>query len=141
MREEMCSVDLAAMIDIVAGGVGNRSVETRAVADFLIAAGVQPSVLLIGGEAGIGKTTLWLAAIEQARERGFRVLSARATQAESILAYAVVADMLGQMDPAALSGLSDVQRLAVDRVLLRAGGEGPETDQRVVGAAVLAVVE
>jgi predicted ATP-dependent serine protease len=66
---------------------------------FLIAAGVQPSVLVNEGEAGIGKTTLWLAAIEQARERGFRVLSRGRGQEESMLAYAVMADLLGDVPP------------------------------------------
>jgi DNA-binding CsgD family transcriptional regulator len=131
-------VDLAAMIGVV---VGNRSVENRAVADFLIAAGVQPSVLVIEGEAGIGKTTLWLAAIEQARERGFRVLSASAGQAESILAYATVADLLGDVESAVLTALPDVQRIALERVLLRTNGGGPATDQRVVAAAFLSAVE
>jgi hypothetical protein len=43
--------------------------------------------LLVEGEPGIGKTTLWLAAAQQAREQGFHVLSARAAAAESVLAY------------------------------------------------------
>ena len=123
------------------GSVGNRSVENRAVADFLIAAGLQPSVLVVDGEAGIGKTTLWLAAIEQACEREFRVLSARAGQAESILAYAAVADLLGDVESAVLTALPDVQRVALERVLLRGNGSGPATDQRVVAAAFLSVVE
>lgn len=134
-------VDLPAMIGVVAEGVGNRSVENRAVADFLIAAGAQPSVLIIDGEAGIGKTTLWLAAIEQARERGFRVLSAAAGQAESILAYAAVPDLLSDVESAVLTALPDVQRIALERVLLRSNGDGPATDQRVVAAAFLSVVE
>jgi hypothetical protein len=46
------------MLGVVAEGAGNPSVENRAVAEFLIAAGAQPSVLVIDGEAGIGKTTL-----------------------------------------------------------------------------------
>jgi DNA-binding CsgD family transcriptional regulator len=133
-------LDVAAMIVAMAGAVGNRSVENRAVADFLIAADAQPSVLVIEGEAGIGKTTLWLAAIEQARERGFRVLAARAGQAESKLAYATVADLLGDVESAVLTALPDVQRVALERVLLRANGGGPATDQRVVAAAFLSVV-
>ena len=32
-----------------------------------------PSALVIDGEAGIGKTTLWLAAVRSAGARGFRV--------------------------------------------------------------------
>jgi DNA-binding CsgD family transcriptional regulator len=129
------------MIGVVAEGVGNRLAENRAVVDFLIGAGVQPSVLVIEGEAGIGKTTLWLAAIEQAHERGFRVLSARAGHAESILAYAAVADLLRDVELAVLAMLPDVQRLALERVLLRANGDGPATNQRVAAAAFLSVVD
>ena len=119
----------------------SRSAESRAVADFLLSAERQPTGLVVEGEAGIGKTTLWLAAVDQARERGFRVFSAHVGQAESVLAYAAVADLIGNVDPSVLAELPDVQRIAVDRVLLRAGGEGPPTDQRVVAAAFAAVVD
>jgi DNA-binding CsgD family transcriptional regulator len=132
---------LAAMIGVVGGAVGNRSVENRAVADFLIATDAQPSGLVIEGEAGIGKTTLWLTAIEQARERRFLALSARAGQAESKLAYAAVGDLLTDVESAFLTALPDVQKVALERVLLRANGGGPATDQRVVAAAFLSVVE
>lgn len=37
--------------------------------------------------------------------------------------------------------LSDAQRLAVERVLLRADAEGPATDHREVGASFLTIVE
>ena len=101
----------------------------------------RPSALVIEGEAGIGKTTLWSAAVQQARERGFRVFSARASQVESVLAYAVVADLISDVDCAALGGLPEVQRIAVDRVLLRAGGGGPPSDHRVVATAFLSILE
>jgi DNA-binding CsgD family transcriptional regulator len=110
------------------------------VAEFLQSAAARSSGLVIEGEAGIGKTTLWLAAIAQARDRGFQVLSARVGQAESVLAYAAVADLLGDVEPDVLAGLPDVQRVAVDRVLLRASSDGPPTDQHVVAAALAAAV-
>jgi DNA-binding CsgD family transcriptional regulator len=119
----------------------SRAVEFRVVTEFLQSAAVRPSGLVIEGEAGIGKTTLWLAALEQARESGFRVFSARVGQAESVLAYAAVADLLGEVEAAVVGGLPDVQRVAVDRVLLRASSEGPATDQRVVAAALASVVD
>ena len=59
--------------------VESRPAEGRMIAGFLASATSEPSALLIEGEPGIGKTTLWLAALEQARDKGFRVLSARAT--------------------------------------------------------------
>ena len=55
----------------------SRSVPGRAVSEFLDTAAVEPAALVVAGEAGIGKTTLWLSAVQQAGDRGFRVLSAR----------------------------------------------------------------
>jgi hypothetical protein len=93
------------------------------------------------GDAGVGKTTLWLAGLEQARERGYRVLCARASEAESVMSYGTVADLLGDVDGEVLAGLPGVQRLAADRVLLQDTGGGPATDQRVVAATMVSVVE
>jgi len=123
------------------GLVVSRPAESRAVADFLTAAAHGPTGLLVEGEAGIGKTTLLLAAADDARERGFRVLSARSAAAESVLAYAVLADLLGEVEASKWADLPDVQRLALDRVLLRADTDGPTTDQHAVAASFLAVVE
>jgi DNA-binding CsgD family transcriptional regulator len=117
-----------------------RPAESRALSDFLGSAAVRPSGQIIAGEAGIGKTTLWLDGLAQARERGFRVLSARVGQAESVMAYAAVADLIGDVETAVFDALPDLQRLALDRVLLRADGDGPETDHRVTAAAVVEVV-
>ncbi|HEX2284461.1 MAG TPA: AAA family ATPase, partial [Mycobacterium sp.] len=122
-------------------GVIERPAEFRAVSEFLLSAGRQPSALVIEGEAGIGKTTLWLGAAAQARDRGFRVFSARGGQAETVLAYAAVADLLGDVEPAVLAELPEVQRIAVDRVLLRASSEGPSTDHGVVAAALAGVID
>jgi ATP/maltotriose-dependent transcriptional regulator MalT len=97
--------------------------------------------LVAEGEPGIGKTTLCLSAIELAEQRGFQVLSARPAQAESVLAYASLADLLSGVDASVLTGLPTPQRLAIDRVLLRAEAEDLTTDQRAVGAGFLSVVE
>ncbi|MCP9275310.1 helix-turn-helix transcriptional regulator [Mycolicibacterium arenosum] len=118
-----------------------RAGELGALADFLTSASLGPAGLTIEGEAGIGKTTLWNAATEQARERGYRVLLAQAGQAESAMSYAAVADLLSDVESSHLLRLPELQRTAVDRVLLRSGDDGPETDQRIVAAAFLAVIE
>ncbi|MCG7592593.1 AAA family ATPase [Mycobacterium sp. PSTR-4-N] len=110
------------------------------VAGFLDAASQRPTGLVIEGEAGIGKTTLWLSLVEQARADGFRVLSARVGQAESVMAFAALADLLADVDTGLLAALPPLQRLALDRVLLRAGDDGPATDHRVVAAAFIAVL-
>jgi DNA-binding CsgD family transcriptional regulator len=117
-----------------------REAETRAVADLLTTVSTTPSALLMEGQPGIGKTTLWLAGIEQAREQGFQVLSARPAAAESAMAYSSLADLLASLDTAAWSELPHPQRRALDHVLLRAdAGEAP-TEPRAVAAALLSVV-
>ncbi|MDT5017477.1 MAG: hypothetical protein QOD39_3637 [Mycobacterium sp.] len=129
------------MIGHVSADVVKRSTEMRSIARFFASVSQQTTGLLLEGEAGIGKTTLWLAALQQARAQGFHVLSARAWEAESVLAYSTVADLLTDLDASALAALPDVQRVAVDRVLLRGVQGGPETDQHVVAAALLSVIE
>ena len=119
----------------------SRVAEWRAVTTFLESAATRPSVLVIGGEAGIGKTTLWLGALEQARDNGFHVLSARGGQAESGLTYAVLADLLESVGTDVLDTLPHLQRVAVDRVLLAGDGTGPVTDERVVASAFLTLLD
>ncbi|MFS0898438.1 LuxR C-terminal-related transcriptional regulator [Mycolicibacterium litorale] len=121
--------------------LGKPSAGSSAVTDFLAAVPHGPAGLLLEGEAGIGKTRLWLSAVEDARARGFRVLSARAGQAETSLAYAAVADLLDDIDTDITAELPEVQRLALDRLLLRGDADGPETDHRVAAAAVLNTID
>jgi len=119
----------------------SRIAEARAVTDFLTSASTKPSALIVEGEAGIGKTTLWLAAIDQAREQGFLVLTARGAEAETVHSYAALADLLGGVDPSVLAGLPDPQRRAVDRVLVRSAAGGEATDPRAVPAAFMSIIK
>jgi ABC-type transport system involved in cytochrome c biogenesis ATPase subunit len=47
-----------------------------------------PVALVIHGEAGIGKTTLWRRALGVARERSYRILSCTPSEAETSLSFA-----------------------------------------------------
>jgi DNA-binding CsgD family transcriptional regulator len=115
--------------------------EAQATVDFLDCASAEPTALVIEGEPGIGKTTLWLSTLAEARERGFRVLAARPSAAESVLAYAGLADLLSGVDASCFAALPDPQLRAVDRILFRSDDDDAPTDQRAVSAAFLAVVE
>jgi ATP/maltotriose-dependent transcriptional regulator MalT len=117
-----------------------RPSESQAITDFLASATTEPSGVVIEGEPGIGKTTVWLAGVDSAHEEGFQVLSARPTGAESVLAYAALADMVSEVDEDAWAGLPKPQQLALDRVLLRAGVEGVATDPRAVAAGFVSLV-
>jgi hypothetical protein len=57
-----------------------RSAETAQIDQFLECAAREPVGLLFEGDAGVGKTSLWLDGVDRARERGFTVLTARASQ-------------------------------------------------------------
>ena len=46
--------------------------------------------LLIAGEAGVGKTSLWQAAVDRAQAAGMRVIAARPTEAETSFAHAAL---------------------------------------------------
>jgi hypothetical protein len=74
-------------------GIVGRPEESRAISGFLASTANWPAALLVEGEAGIGKTTLWSFGVEHARALGFLVLSARAAAAESVLAYTSLADL------------------------------------------------
>ena len=62
-------------------------------------AGLQ--VVLIEGEPGIGKTTLWQAGVERARSVGYRVFSCRAAQAETRCRIGGLADLLANVESGA----------------------------------------
>jgi len=57
----------------VTGGPVGRAPELAALDEFL-GGGTGLRALVLTGEPGIGKTTLWEAAIDAARERGIRVV-------------------------------------------------------------------
>src|SRR5215207_7699854 len=54
-----------------------RDDELRSLEAFLDGEASGLAILALEGEAGIGKSTLWRAAVETARDRGTRVLTAR----------------------------------------------------------------
>jgi DNA-binding CsgD family transcriptional regulator len=121
------------------GPAANQSGEKLILGKFLRSAEIGPAALVIEGAAGIGKTTFWLSAVGHLRDNGSRILSARPAAAESVMAYASLADMLVDCDYSMHFDLPGPQRRALDRVLLRSDDD-TATDQRAVGAAVLSVL-
>ena len=89
--------------------VVSREPQASEIAALLTTAVAAPAALVIEGEPGIGKTTLWLEAVERARTDGFHVMAARPVAAESVLAYASLADMLSDIGPDVLSELPGPQ--------------------------------
>ncbi len=96
-----------------------------------------PAALVLEGEPGIGKTTLWQAAVEQARARGLRVLTSRPGFAETRLTFAGLGDLFSDVGDATLDPLPFPQRRALQIALLRMDADGPAPDQRAVSTAFL----
>ena len=96
--------------------------------------------LLIEGEAGIGKTALWQAGVEDARRRGIRVLSARSAPAETRIAFATIGDLFGPALEETLPLLPPVQRRSLEIALLLREAEGPPPDVRVLALSLVSVL-
>src|SRR5207249_8756280 len=82
-----------------------RQAELARLSSFLDAAPTGPEALVLGGEAGIGKSALWLDALASAGARSFRALSSRPTESEAKLSFAVLGDLLDGVVDEALDAL------------------------------------
>jgi len=100
-----------------------------------------PLALVLEGEAGIGKSTLWLAGIEAARERGLRVLMSRPAEAERGLAHVVLSDLFEDVLDEVLPDLSAPRRHALGVALLLDEASEQPVDPRTLGVAVRTVLE
>jgi DNA-binding CsgD family transcriptional regulator len=116
-----------------------REREAARLRAFLAGLGGGPSALVVEGEAGIGKTALLEATLEQAA--GSLVLRARCAEAEAGLAYAGVADLLGWVTETVLAGLPSPQRQALEVVLGRAEVGQDPVEPQLVGRATLGVLQ
>jgi len=107
-----------------------REDELGRVRELAGALGDGPHSLAIHGEAGIGKTVLWRAAIEAAEDAGITVLMTRCAQAEMPLALGGLGDLLDSGLPVVAEELAEPQRRAL---AVAVGFEAPseETPDRL----------
>ena len=56
-----------------------------------------PKTLVIEGEPGIGKTTLWREGVSAARARGVNILVSRPSAVETRLSFSGISDMLAEV--------------------------------------------
>ena len=96
-----------------------REEELATLSDLLDASERLPAVAVVAGEAGAGKTTLWLAGVKSAAARGFRVLKSRPSEAETGFSFLALTDLLGNAASEVLPKLPPIQRRAL--MLLTAG--------------------
>jgi DNA-binding CsgD family transcriptional regulator len=123
-----------------AATVVGRDREQAAVAAFLDSLPLGSSSLLLEGEAGIGKTTLWQAGVTGAVARKYLVLSSRPGESEATLSFAALGDLLGGVLDQVLPRLPPPQRRALEVALLLADAVGHPPDQRAICVAFLGVI-
>ena len=87
-----------------------REEELGRIDKFVGALSQSASAVVLRGDAGIGKTVLWRAAIDAAEQAGVKVLQTRAVEAEMPLALGAVVDLLDSAFPEIADELLEPQR-------------------------------
>ena len=113
-----------------------REAEIAALRRFVREAAAAPVALVISGDTGAGKTTLWEEAVAAARRRSYRVLAARPAPAETDDPYSALADLLDDVDDDALTTISGAPRQALEVALLRAEPSGHALEPRAVASGL-----
>ncbi len=123
----------------MAAAVYGRESVLGAVDTVLAAARHGLAALVLEGDPGIGKTTVWREGIARAAGSGYRVLSCRTTPTEARLSFAALGDLLAPIESAAFDSLPDPQRRALNAALLRL--ESKDTpNPRAIGSAIVSLV-
>ncbi len=119
------------MVEIV-----GREKEITALDAFVTAPSTGPVAVVLEGEAGIGKSTLWKATAEAGRRNGFRVLRSRPAEAEHGLGHAGLGDLLEDVAEDVLFQLPIPRRRALQIALLREQPAADPVDGRTVAVAL-----
>jgi DNA-binding CsgD family transcriptional regulator len=106
----------------------SQSLDPKAVLERMTA---RAGVLLVEGPAGIGKTFRWSTVVEEARDRGWRVLVARPGPTERELAGSGLIDLCTEVTDEEIAELPEVQARALGAALLRRD-DVAEADPRIV---------
>jgi DNA-binding CsgD family transcriptional regulator len=114
-----------------------RDAEVASVRRFVERVPDGATALVLEGDAGMGKTTLWTVGVAEAEARGLLVLRARPSESETALSFAGIGDLLDPVLPRALDALPPAQRRGLSRALVLDDEEGPPPDPHAVGVAVL----
>jgi DNA-binding CsgD family transcriptional regulator len=124
----------------MAAAVVGRDAQLATEWRFLSGVAGGPLALVITGEPGIGKTTLWRAATAAARDRGFRVLETRPVAADARSSFAAVADLVRDVDPERIRRLPEPQGFALDVVSRRLDPGSRRLDHRTVAAGLVGLL-
>jgi DNA-binding SARP family transcriptional activator/DNA-binding CsgD family transcriptional regulator len=99
-----------------------------------------PRALVLTGGPGIGKTSLWEAGVDAARELRLHVLSARPSDAEARHSFAALIDLLDGVETDELISLPAPQLQALEVALLRAVPAGPAPEGPAIAVGFLSAL-
>jgi len=119
--------------------VVGREAELSSLVDFL-ASERRPRAFVLTGGPGIGKTTLWDAALAHARERGVRVVAARGSGADTRLSFAALIDILDGIGDEDFARVPPPQRSALEVALYRTEPTGTPPQAHAIALGVLNVL-
>jgi DNA-binding CsgD family transcriptional regulator len=117
-----------------------RDAELATGAAFLEGVRVGAGALVVAGAAGIGKTVLWRALVEQAVDRGYTVLACQAERAEAGLSLVGLADLVGGVTDEVLATLPEPQRDALEVALLRRPPGNGVVEPRTLAAGLRSIL-
>jgi DNA-binding CsgD family transcriptional regulator len=126
---------------MVVSEIVGREEELASLHAFIGKVGEGPAALVLEGEAGIGKSILWLAGVEHARGQGMRVLLSRPAEAERGLAHVGLGDLFEDLLDEVLPALSAPRRRALEIALLMEEAPGEPVDHRALAVAVRGVLQ
>ncbi len=127
---------------MVGVGIVRRADEIGVLETFVRRADDDLVAAVISGEPGIGKTTVWERIVGDARRGDATlVLSARSNETERELAFTTLGDLLRGVPLGTIDYLPPPQRHALQVALLLTEPTETSADWRVIGTAVLGVIE
>ena len=118
-------------------GVVGREAELATASSFLDSIAEHAHALVIEGDAGIGKTAVYRAVVDDAVTRGYIVLRCAGEEAEARLSFIGLTDLIGDVVDAFAAPLPPVQVEALDLALSRRRGDAGSTpDPKAAGIAL-----
>jgi DNA-binding CsgD family transcriptional regulator len=124
---------------VASDAIFGRDGELAAISRFFEDHRAEAHALVLEGDPGIGKTTLWREAVRLAESRGL-VLSSRASEAETRMSFTVLGDLLVPALDGPVLDLPARQRNALEAALLLGQPARTHPDARAVSLAVLGVL-
>ena len=118
-------------------GVVGRAAELATASSFLDGIAERAHALVIEGDAGIGKSAMYRAIVDDAAARGYVVLRCAGEETEARLSFIGLTDLIGDVVDEFAAPLPPVQVEALDLALSRRRGDAGSTpDPKAAGIAL-----